>query len=288
MLHRLGLKSGLLLIVIAAGLFLASELRLSRAFAVSDRPLPVDHRAAARGGHLYRSIGCASCHGDDGGGMVYLDAGPLGLAVGTNLTPGKGGIGAHRTDRDLSLAIRRGVRSDRTSLLVMPSEVYAHLTDEDLGALVAYLRTLPPINRDLPPTYLRPLGRVLLATGRLDLRSARKAEMVQRPTAARPGPTAAYGRYLADIASCRSCHREALGGGPMMAPGAPAAPDITPAGLHDWTERDFATLLRTGRRPDGSLLHPIMPWSSYRWMTDDELRALWRYLRSVPATPSAP
>ena len=74
----------------------------------------------------------------------------------------------------------------------------------------------------------------------------------------------------------------------MMVPGAPAAPDITPAALHVWTERDFTTLMRTGRRPDGSPLHPIMPWTSYRWMADEELRALWRYLRSVPATAAAP
>ena len=70
----------------------------------------------------------------------------------------------------------------------------------------------------------------------------------------------------------------------MTAPGVPAAPDITPAGLQGWTESDFAALMRSGRRPDGSQLHPIMPWTSYRWMTTDELHALWEYLRSVPAT----
>jgi mono/diheme cytochrome c family protein len=280
--------SVVLLVGTTAGVFLASELRLRRIFVVSDHPGAVDLQATARGAHLYRSIGCATCHGDDGGGMVYLDAGPIGLAVGTNLTAGKGGIGARRTARDLRFAIRSGVRPDGTSLLVMPSEVYAHLTQEDLEALVAYLRALPPIDRALPPTHLRPLGRALLATGRLDLRSARKAELVQPPVAAAPGPTASYGRYLADIASCRSCHRAALKGGPMMAPGAPAAPDITPGGLPDWRETDFTTLMRTGRRPDGSLLHPIMPWTSYRWMTDDELQALWRYLRWVPASAAAP
>ncbi len=206
--------------------------------------------------------------------MVYLDAGPIGLAVGSNLTSGKGGLGARRTERDLRLAIGRGVRGEGTSLLVMPSEVYAHLTDEDLAALVAYLRDLPPVDRELPRTHLRTLGRILLATGTLDLRSARKAEIVIRPAAAATGSSASYGRHLADIASCRSCHRPTLGGGPMTAPGVPAAPDITAAGLQGWTESDFATLMRAGRRPDGSPLHPIMPWTSYRWMTDDELHAL--------------
>src|SRR5262245_45946589 len=288
MLRRAGVIVGLVLVGTAAGVFLASELRLRRVFVVSDQPTAVGSHAVARGAHLYRSIGCASCHDDDAGGMVYLDAGPIGLAVGTNLTSGKGGIGSRRSARDLRLAIRGGVRSDGTSLLVMPSDVYAHLTDEDLEALVAFLRAIPPIDRDLPPTPLRTLGRALLATGKLDLRSARKAELVQRPVAAAPGPTASYGRYLADIASCRSCHRAALRGGPIMAAGAPAAPDITPAGLHGWRETDFTTLMRTGRRPDGSHLHPIMPWTSYRWMTDDELRALWLYLRSVPATAAIP
>ncbi len=286
MIGRLVRISGLLLVGAGAAVFLGSELRLRRIFVVSDRPVTVDPRAAARGAHLYRSIGCAACHGDDGGGAVYLDAGPIGLAVGTNLTSGRGGVGARRTEDDLARAIRRGVRSNGTSLLVMPSEVYAHLSDEDLAALVLHLRGLPPVDRVLPPTHLRPLGRVLLAADKLDLRSARKAQLVPHPATVTPGPTTAYGRYLAEIASCRSCHRPALGGGPMTAPGAPAAPDITPAGLRGWAESDFVTLMRTGRRPDGTPLHPIMPWTSYRRMSDDELGALWRYLQSVPATAS--
>ena len=115
MLRRLAVISGLLLVGTTAGVFLASELRLRRIFAVSGHSGQVDPRSAARGAHLYRSIGCASCHADDGGGMVYLDAGPIGRAVGTNLTAGKGGIGPQRTGRDLRLAIRSGVRRDGTT-----------------------------------------------------------------------------------------------------------------------------------------------------------------------------
>lgn len=284
MLRKLAGLSGLLLLGAGAGVLLGSELRLRRTFSVADRQVKLESASAARGAHLYRSIGCAACHGEDGGGAVYLDAGPIGLAVGTNLTRGHGGVGARRTERELARAIGRGVRPDGTSLLVMPSEVYAHLSDEDLAALVRHIRSLPAVDRELPPTHLRPLGRALLAAGKLDLRSARKAEAVPHPVRSTPGPTATYGRYLADIASCRSCHRPALGGGPMTAPGVPAAPDITPAGLPGWTESDFVTLMRTGRRPAGTPLHPIMPWTSYRWMSDSELTALWLYLRSVPAS----
>jgi cytochrome c553 len=285
MLRRTILLSGVLLVGAGAAGLVASELRLRRTYPARGA-VPVASAAADRGAHLYQSIGCATCHADDGGGAVYLDAGPVGLAVGSNLTAGRGGVGNRRTDVDLIRAIRDGVRPDGMSLLVMPSEVYAHLTEDDLGAVVAYVRQLPPVDRELPPTRLRPLGRALLALGRLDLRSAPKAARVTTGRPVPSGPTAAYGRYLADIASCRSCHRAGLEGGPMMAPGAPPAPDITSAGLAGWSEADFTTLMRTGRRPDGSELHRIMPWQAYARMTDEELGALWRYLQSP--TSSAP
>jgi hypothetical protein len=95
----------------------------------------------------------------------------------------------------------------------------------------------------------------------------------------------AYGRYVASIASCHGCHRSGLSGGPLSAPGLPAASNLTPAGLSAWSEADFFISMRQGRRPDGSTLNTIMPWQSYRNMTNVELAALWRYLRSVPPKP---
>ena len=267
---------------------IGSAYRLERKHVVAATPVtsPSDSASLARGGHLYQSIGCATCHASDGGGALYLDAGPIGLAVGTNLTRGRGGVGADRTDIDLVRAIRHGVRRDSSSLILMPSEVYVHLTDEDLGAIIGYVRQLRPVDRELPATHLRLLGRALLSTGKLNLLAAPKTPAFADPAGVSPGPTAAYGRYLADIASCRSCHGSALTGRPMGAPGAPRSSNLTPAGLSGWTERDFFTAMREGRRPGGSILHGIMPWKEFRHMTDDDLSALWQYLQSVPSTPT--
>jgi mono/diheme cytochrome c family protein len=282
----------LALVVVVVGMsgivFIGSEYRLNRKYLVAAAPVAgrSDSASLSRGGHLYRSIGCATCHSADGGGALYLDAGPIGLAVGTNLTRGRGGIGSSRTDGDLVRAIRHGVRQDGSSLILMPSEVYVHLTDEDLGAIIGYLRQLPPVDRKLPATHLRLLGRALLAVGKLNLLAAAKTPPFAHPAAISPGPTAAYGRYLADIASCRSCHGSGLSGGPMAAPGAPPSSNLTPASLSAWSEKDFFTAMREGRRPDGAMLHEIMPWKEFCNMTDEDLAALWQYLRSVPSKPS--
>jgi len=95
---------------------------------------------------------------------------------------------------------------------------------------------------------------------------------------------AGRGRYLADIAGCHGCHGTGLSGGPVAGPpGLPPASNLTTAGIGDWTEADFVRAMRNGRRPDGSSLDPFMPWEVFGKMTDDELHALWLYLRSVPA-----
>lgn len=71
-------------------------------------------------------------------------------------------------------------------------------------------------------------------------------------------------------------------------PGTPPAANLTPAGIGNWTEADFFHAIRTGKRPDGSVLNSFMPWATFRNMTDDELRALWLYVRSLPpAQPAA-
>jgi mono/diheme cytochrome c family protein len=287
MVRKLMLGLGAIAVIAVGVVFLGSEYRLRRKYAVAASPVVPrsDSAGLARGEHLFRSINCAMCHGADGGGAVYMDAGPIGLAAGPNLTRGRGGIGERRSDNDLVRAIRHGVRRDGTSLILMPSEVYVHLTDDDLGAIIGYLRRLPPVDREVPSTHLRFVGRALVATGKLKLLVAAKTPPFAQSAPLTPGPTVAYGSYLASIASCHGCHGSGLSGGPLSAPGAPPASNLTPAGLSAWSETDFFTAMRRGRRPDGSTLETIMPWQSYRNMTDVELAALWQYLQSVPSKP---
>jgi cytochrome c553 len=289
---------GVLAAVVAACavvVYALSERRLRRTYPVPPERLTLAADAApataataatvARGAHLATSAAtCVLCHGEDLGGKIYADAGPMGLVVGPNLTRGRGGLGTGFTRADWVRAIRYGVRRDGTSLVVMPSEVYAHLSDPDLAAIVLFLEGLPPVDREVPPTRFRPLGRALLAAGRLDILVAPKTPRLAERPHVEPAPTAAYGRYLAGIGGCHGCHGYGLSGGRVAGPpDLPPASNLTPAGpLARWSEADFVRAMRAGRRPDGSTLDEFMPWRTLGRMTDEELHALWLYLAGVP------
>ena len=104
-----------------------------------------------------------------------------------------------------------------------------------------------------------------------------------RPVAPEPGVTAAYGQYLARL--CTECHGADLNGAPFGPPGEEIpTPNLTPGGeLATWSEEDFFTTLRTGMTPEGDQLDMEMPWMYFGQMSDEELKALWLYLQSLPA-----
>ena len=282
---------GLVVAVAAFALFayVASERILNRHYPVAAAQLvvPADGASVERGEHIVRAVGaCTLCHGEDFGGSTYADMGPVGRVVGPNLTRGRGGRGDF-TDADWVRAIRFGVRRDGTSLVMMPSEVFTNFNNADLMSIVAFLRTVPPVDREMPLTRFGALGRALIAVGQLKILAAPKT--VHRPETERAGSTddVARGRYLAEVSGCLGCHGPGLSGGPVAGPpGLPPAANLTPAGLGSWQEADFVRAIRAGVRPDGSAINPFMPWASYATMRDDELHALWAYLRSVPPKPS--
>lgn len=249
--------------------------RLLQAAFVSDEAL------VAAGERLATIRGCNDCHGADLGGRVMIDDPLLGRIVTANLTPA--GATAAFTMADWDRAIRHGVRPDGTGYLIMPSNEFHVLSDADLTALVAYLRQVPPVRHSLPASQVRPLGHALHAAGVLDLIPASKvAHDAPRPTPPPVGPTAAYGAYLA--IGCTGCHGQNYAGGPIPGLGVVAA-NLTPdtqTGLGTWTERDFAHALRTGTRPDGTALDPVMPVAATKLLTDTEVAALWAYLQTLP------
>ena len=286
-LRRLGIGLGvvvLLAVVAAAGLHLAGGRKLARTYAVTPRPPaePVaDSALLARGQHVATALAkCAACHGDDLGGRVFIDDPALGRLSASNLTPG--GPTAAYTLADWDRAVRHGVRPDGRGLLVMPSDEFVHLSDHDFAAVVAYLRQLPPVTRELPPTTLRFVGRALLATNQLPMIPAARIDHAAPTSPPAPGVTREYGRYLAVVGGCTGCHGATLAGGPYGEPGAPPAANLTPTGIGSWTEADFRRALRDGVRPNGSPISDKMPWKYTRLMTDDEIAALYMYVRSVP------
>lgn len=276
----------LVMCVLAAGLaYVVSERKLRQKWDVSvdTITLPADSVSIARGEHLVRSvINCTLCHGEDLGGAVYSSSPAIGTVAGPNLTRGRGG--RDYTPTDYVRAIRRGVKRDSTSLIVMPSEVFTHLTQQDLGAVVAFLMNAKPVDREVPKSGFGPVGRALLAAGKMNILVAGKTPHLTPVESVPIDTTAAYGKYIADISGCHGCHGYGLSGGRVAGPpGLPPASNLTPAGIGNWTEADLARALREGKRPDGTVLNEFMPWKVFRGITDTEVHAIWLYLRSVPA-----
>lgn len=273
--------------------YAASELRFRRAYdEVAVSPLRVQATPASveRGRHLATAIGkCVDCHGADLGGKLFMDAGPLGVVYASNLTAGRGGAAGRYTDGQLERAIRHGVGADGHALIVMPSNDLWEMSDQDVHDLIAYLRSIPPVDHQLPASKVRTLGRALYLAGKLPLFPAEAIQhQAQRPTTPPAGVTVEYGRYLATIGGCRDCHGPDLAGkAEGEGPGMPPAANLTPVGeVGRWTEQDFFHALRTGKRPNGTALRAPMPWALAGQMTDDETRAVWMYIRSVPAKPT--
>ncbi len=247
--------------------------------------LPTGDEALAEGRRLYVTRGCGDCHGEDGAGKVMMDA-PPGLLVGTNLTE----LATRYSDQDFARAIRHGVAKDGRPLLMMPSAEFWEMSDRDLGMILAYVRSLPRVENDLPASELRPLGNVLHVAGLFPALSAETIDHdAPRPAEVPIGPTPEYGRYL--TVGCTGCHGEHFSGGSI--PGAPpemgVPANLTPhaTGLAEWSLDDFKRAMREGKRPDGrSLNAEQMPYPVFAHLTDVELEAMYRFLRTVPARPA--
>jgi cytochrome c553 len=252
--------------------------------------IPTNQASIARGEHIATIRICGYCHAETLSGQFDTVPGLITLSF-PNLTPGAGGVGATNTDKDWVRAIRHGVGHDGRGLLLMPVRLFYFVSDEDLGALIAYLKSLPPVDNELPRTNAAPLGRVMLALGQLPSEATLPdVTMIDhngpRPIAPEPGVTVEYGKYLA--LTCTLCHGANLNG-QIVSKGGPnkyLAPNLTPGGeVHFWSEAQFMETLRTGVTPSGHHLIDVMPWKYFGQMTEDELRAVWMYLQSLPALP---
>ena len=250
--------------------------------------IPTDQASIARGEHIATISMCRDCHTDNMSGQFDSVPGLITLAI-PNLTPGAGGVGVANTDEDWVRAIRHGVGHDGRGLVLMPVRVFYYLSDEDLAALVAYLKSLPPIDNQIPATDLGPMGRVMLALGQLPAEISIPDVTVidhnsPHPATPQPGVTIEYGQYLAR--PCGVCHGINFNGKIIQTDAEYLAPNLTPGGeLRAWSEEQFITTLRTGVTPNGNQLKSVMPWKYFGQMTDDELKAVWMYLQSLPALP---
>ena len=248
--------------------------------------LPADAASLDRGRYLYASRGCAECHGANGAGHAVIDDGQGFLVKSPDITGGPGGVVARYTGADWVRTLRHGVKPDGRPVMVMPSEDFARMSDADLGALVAYVKSMPPAPGEAAVLHLPVLVRTLYAAG-VVRDAAEKIDHAQPPVRTAPHDgSLAHGAYVAQM--CQGCHGTHLSGGaiPGAPPDWPPAANLTP-GAHSALaryadDRQFVAMLRSGRRPDGSAVSTVMPFESLRKLDDADATALYRYLRTVP------
>lgn len=282
---------GLIILAVAGAYGLGSR-KLGKHFTVAEAApsIPSDSASIERGHHFATAISkCVMCHGDNLSGRLFGDNRAVGTLSSANLTRGKGARGAILTDAQIVNAIRHGVSGDGRSLLIMPSKMYNRLSDEDVADIVAYIRSVPPVDSARPATKPGPLLHILVGTVAGGMQSATGVDhSAPHPAAPTSGPTAEYGSYLVVVAGCKFCHGAGLSGGPLQEgpPGSPPAANLTPEGLKAYDEAKFFRALREGIRPSGVPINPeFMPWKLTKLMTDDEIRAVWKYLQTVPPKP---
>lgn len=281
-LRLLGIGLGVLVLIFILGnvvLGLIGRSRLNARYEVAAvlPPEIVRNASVAMGEKLAITRGCTDCHADGTAGKVFLDI-PPGVIVAPNLTKGRGGVGArYATADDWNRAIRFGVRPDGTMIMTfMPWWFFNRLSDADVAAVAAYLASAPPVDNELPPTRLRHPGYVMLGLPSGNP-TARRAALIGPRSDPPPGPTAAYGRYIASTA-CVGCHGEDMLGGHHHDPNGPAAPGLSHVGA--WTTPEFITGLRTGAIP-GRQLTDWMPWKKFALFSNEELTALHAYLTTI-------
>ena len=271
---------------------------------LTDRKFDVTPIRLARGRYLAENVaGCMDCHsphdwtqhdspivpGMEGAGEQMPVAGLPGAVYTPNLTPDPETGAGTWTDDQLARAIREGIGHDGRALFpLMPYQDFASMSDEDLASVVVFLRSLPPVHNVVPPTQI-------IFPVKYFMRSA-----PQPITAPVPEPDLStavkQGAYLVTVGGCRDCHTpqtkhgapiaslDLAGGFIFQGPwGTVASANITPdaSGIPYYTDALFLQALRTGYVGTRKLSQ-IMPWSAFRGMTDQDLLAIFAYLKTVP------
>lgn len=300
--------AGILLIIIIIGLVLAVFTKYPPKF---DKPYPAitastDSAVIARGKYLvYGPAHCAECHVSKLEEVELLGKGELRPLIGgmkfsfpgavihsKNLTPDKTtGIGRYN-DAELARIIRYGVRPDNEALI--PFMLYSNVSDEDLTAIISYLRTIPPVKHDITANQLSFLMKGILAFFIKPFEpNGEVPKTVPRDT------TIEYGKYLATaISGCDYCHtktNQMTGAyeGPLFAGGGktPSAteepgvwvitPNLTPdpetGRITNWSLQQFQQRFHAGR----VLKESIMPWETFKNYSDDDLKAIYKYLHAL-------
>jgi len=261
--------------------------------ATTDRKFERTPERVARGEYLTENLlGCTHCHslkdwtkrgapqipGEELAGQVFSFPGFPGTLVAPNITPDLETGSGTWTDDQISRAIREGIRHDGTTLFpVMPYGEYKHLSDEDVASVVVYLRSVTPIHNPLPASKITFPVKYLVRS---------EPEPITAPVPAPATDSISRGKYMVSL-GC-GCHNvnENLpfaGGDHLKGPwGDVTSANLTPdpSGISYYTEATFITALRTGY-VGARQLNSIMPFGDFKNLTDDDLKAIFAYLRTL-------
>jgi mono/diheme cytochrome c family protein len=308
MFRRIVLTLAFLIVFAVAVFAVYVASRQSLRFNAPEPPIAAsaDSAVIARGHYVVRVIGnCAACHGATGQQQAYMEGADVPLSGGfefkippgefrvRNITPDpETGIGAI-SDGKIARALRFGVGHDGRALL--PFMEMQGLSDEDLVAAISYLRSQAPVRNAVPDHHYNLLGRIVRATVLANPVGPKSPPPHQSPR----GATVENGRYLAgSVANCWACHTRRdpntgeltgtlYGGNTELADDFDPKrtwhpPNLTPDPRTGrsaiYTEDKFVARFRAGRVIPGS----PMPWQAFRLMTDDDIRAIYRFLRTLP------
>lgn len=282
----LGVLLGLIVLA-AVAVFIISGLQRNKVYDVQVEALtiPTDNAATARGQHITEAWGgCTQCHGDNLAGDEFINSPGFVVLYAKNLTSGEGGIGETYSDEDWIRTLRHGVNPDRKSVVFMPSQHFTNMSDEDLGALIAYIKSVPPVDNTLPDVSFGPFGRLFILLEPALLPARVIDHEASHPASVEADSTVAYGDYLVNASVCAECHGEELNGVAAFEEGEPPSANLTPGGeLAGWSEEDFIRTVQTGINPAGRELNQgLMPKEFFLAFTDEELAAIFAYLQSLP------
>lgn len=297
--------TGVILLILVSGL---TATVMSRQNLKYERPYPVvkastDSSIILRGKNIVFGAGhCADCHSNSNTDSLLalgiepeLSGGhtfdlPIGKIYTKNITPDvETGIGRY-TDAEIARALRYGVHPDGT--VVYDFMPYHHTSDEDLIAIISYLRAQKPVRNEVPHHSLNVLGKTVKA---LLIQPQGPSEDV--PVSVKPDTTAGYGKYMANsLANCQGCHTERDmmtgafvgqpygGGGNIEGFITPNLTTDSSSRIFGWSEKNFIERFRMGRLVPGS----PMPWNSFKRMSDVELKAIYKYLQTLNPVKTIP
>jgi cytochrome c553 len=262
-----------------AYLYIASEVVIARKYDVplTDVRVTADEDAIRRGERVATIVGCNNCHGPELAGTTMFDQPGVARIHAPNLTR----VLKQYTDAELQRLLRHGVKRDGVSTWIMPSYMFSHLTDEDLAAVTAYVRSKPEREGDVSGVSIHALGRLGVVLGTFKPEAAEIAEHAARQIPDLNDPLS-HGRYLV-MNACTECHGRQLEGWEYV-----KSPSL--AIVAGYTEADLAKLLRTGVALGDRKLGLMSKISPIRFsaLSDVEVRAIHTYLNAFAQRGSPP